>query len=537
LGRLVLTDKKQILKSASLITGITIVSRALGYFRDQRVTLLLGTSLAADSFFLAFRIPNLLRRLVGEGSMTASFIPVFTSYLARKSRDEVWDFANRLFWTLALLLSTVAVAGMLFSPQLIHFFTMFGQAPQKWDQAVALNRIMFPYIFFIGLSALSMAILNCFHIFGLPAATPILLNASIIAFSTQMVWQRMGDPARALAFGVLVGGTLQLLVQVPALVRHGMHFNWGVSLRHPGIRSVGRLMIPGFFGIGIYQINFFMDTVFWTAAKMPAGSLTSGYVADRVMELVLGGYAIAVATAILPMMSHQAAAHDFEAMKRTFAFSLRIVSYITIPAAVGLIVLRVPIIRVLFEHGKFQAGSTELTARALLYYALGLPAFAAIKLIVPGFYSTQDTRTPVMVAAYALVVNFGLNALFLKSLFGTFQNGGPALATSAAAYFNFLMLFIVFRQRFGRLGTFEILFSMVKISGASALMGAVCWAMLRFSHFVEQGRFLVRLGLLSVYLVIATVVYIGVTWLLDCPEVEEVWGVMRRGGPRPLPGA
>jgi len=224
-------------------------------------------------------------------------------------------------------------------------------------------------------------------------------------------------------------------------------------------------------------------------------------------------------------------------MKRTFAFSLRIVSYITIPAAVGLVVLRVPIIRVLFEHGRFQAGSTDLTARALLYYALGLPAFAAIKLIVPGFYSTQDTRTPVMVAAYALVVNFGLNALFLKSLFGTFQNGGPAMATTVAAYFNFLMLFIVFRQRFGRLGTFEIIFSMVKISASSALMGALCWAMLRFSHFAEQGRFLVRLGLLSVILTIATVVYIGITWLMRCPEVEEVWGVVRRGGPRPLPGA
>ena len=531
-----MTDKKQILKSASLITAITIVSRALGYVRDQRVTLLLGTSLAADSFFLAFRIPNLLRRLVGEGSMTASFIPVFTSYLAHKSREEVWGFANRLFWTLALLLSMMAVAGMLFSPQLIHIFTMFGQAPQKWDQAVALNRIMFPYIFFIGLSALSMAILNCFHVFGLPASTPILLNGSIIAFSTHMVWQHMGDPARALGFGVLVGGTLQLLIQIPELVRHGMHFDWGISLNHPGIRSVGRLMVPGFFGIGIYQVNFFVDTVFWTANKMPAGSLTSGYVADRVMELVLGGYAIAVATAILPMMSHQAAAHDFEAMKRTFAFSLRIVSYITIPAAVGLVVLRVPIIRVLFEHGRFQASSVDLTARALLFYALGLPAFAAIKLIVPGFYSTQDTRTPVMVAAYALVVNFGLNALFLKSLFGTFQNGGPAMATSAAGYFNFLLLFIVFRQRFGRLGTFEIIFSMMKILGSSALMGALCWAMLRFTHFEGQGRFLVRLGLLSVILVIATLAYIGITWLIHCPEVEEVWGVVRRSGTKPLPG-
>ncbi len=531
-----MTDKKQILKSASLITAITVVSRFLGYFRDQRVTVLLGTSLAADSFILAYRIPNLLRRLVGEGSMTASFIPVFTSYLADKKRDEVWDFANRLFWTLALLLSLVAVAGMLFSPQVIQFFTLFGHAPQKWDQAVSLNRIMFPYIFFIGLSALAMAILNCFQVFGLPASTPILLNLSIIAFSTSMVWQRIGDPARSLGFGVLVGGTLQLLSQIPELVRHGMHFNLGFSVRHPGIRAVGRLMVPGFFGIGIYQINFFVDTVFATAAKMPNGSITALYVADRVMELVLGGYAIAVATAILPMMSHQAAAHDFENMKKTFAFSLRIVSYITVPAALGLIVLRVPIIRVLFEHGQFQAASTTLTARALFYYAMGLPAFAAVKLIVPGFYSTQDTRTPVVVAAYSLVVNFALNALFLKSFFQTFQNGGPALATSLAAYFNFFMLFVVFRQRFGRLGTFAILHSMFKISVASAVMGVLCWGMVHFSHFEQQARFLPRLVIFSVILAVATAAYIGITWLIHCPEVEEVWGIARRASPRPLTG-
>ena len=533
-----MTDKKQILKSASLITAITVVSRVLGYFRDQRVTVLLGTTLAADSFILAYRIPNLLRRLVGEGSMTASFIPVFTSYLADKKREEVWDFANRLFWTLALLLSLVAVAGMLFSPQVINFFTLFGHAPQKWDQAVSLNRVMFPYIFFIGLSALAMAILNCFHVFGLPASTPILLNLSIIVFSMGMVWQRIapGDPARALGYGVLVGGTLQLLSQIPELVRHGMHFHLGFSFRHPGIRAVGRLMVPGFFGIGIYQINFFVDTVFATAAKMPSGSITALYVADRVMELVLGGYAIAVATAILPMMSHQAAAHDYENMKKTFAFALRIVSYITIPATVGLIVLRVPIIRVLFEHGQFQATSTTLTARALFYYAMGLPAFAAVKLIVPGFYSTQDTRTPVVVAAYALVANFALNALFLKSFFQTFQNGGPALATSLAAYFNFFMLFVVFRQRFGRLGTFAIIHSIFKISVASAAMGVLCWAMVHFSHFEQQARFLPRLMTFSIVLTVATAAYIGITWLIHCPEVEEVWGIARRAGPRPLTG-
>lgn len=523
-----MTEKKQILKSASIITLVTVASRVFGYFRDQRIALLLGTTLAADSFFLAYRIPNLLRRLVGEGSMTASFIPVFTTYLTDKPKEEVWDFANRLFWTLAVVLAILTGLGILFSPAVIRVFTFFGEDPTHWEQAIQLNRIVFPYVFFIALAALAMAILNCFHVFGLPAATPILLNLSIIVFSVGLVWRQFKEPGVALAVGVLVGGALQFLVQVPALVRQGMRFRFGLSFKHPGVRSVARLMVPGFFGIGIYQVNFFVDTVFATHPKMPLGSLTSLYLADRVMELVLGGYAIAVATAILPMMSKQAAAHDFDNLKKTFAFALRIVSYITIPATVGLIVLREPIIRVLFEHGQFSAESTVLTARALLYYSLGLPAFAAIKLIVPAFYSTQDTRTPVKVAAYALGLNALLNTVFLKSFFQTFSNGGPALATSLSAYFNFFMLFVIFRQRFGRLGTFHILASLLKIGACSTGMGVLCYAMLKLSRFETYTHFLPMLLVLTLMLVAATAAYVAMSWVLRCTEVEEVYGIATR---------
>ena len=531
-----MTEKKHILKSASIITLVTIISRILGYVRDQRLTLLLGTTAGADSFIIAYRIPNLLRRLVGEGAMTASFIPVFTGYMAEKSREELWRFANRVFWTLALILAILTVLGMVFSSQAVHLFTFLGKGPTQWQQAVDLNRVMFPYIFFIGLAALAMAILNCFHVFGLPAATPILLNVTMITFSIGAVWRYFNNPALALAVGVIVGGTLQFLIQVPLLVKQGMSFAPSISFRDAGVRAVGRLMIPGFFGIGVAQINFFVDTIFATAAKMPEGSVIALYVADRVMELVLGGYAIAVATAILPMMSHQAAAHDYEALKKTFAFSLRIVSYITIPAAVGLVILREPIIRVLFEHGEFTQASTALTAHALLFYALGLPAFAAVKLIVPAFYSTKDTKTPVRVAAYAMAINILLNFLFLKTFFQTFYNGGPAMATTLAGYFNFLMLFVIFRLRYGRLGTLQIFASMVKIIICSALMGLLCWAMVTYSHFANLVSFLPQLGVFIATIVAATVAYIGLTWLLRCPEVEEVYGIARRrerGVPQP----
>ncbi|MBI3405409.1 MAG: polysaccharide biosynthesis C-terminal domain-containing protein, partial [Acidobacteria bacterium] len=266
---------------------------------------------------------------------------------------------------------------------------------------------------------------------------------------------------------------------------------------------------------------------------MPPGSLTSIYVADRVNELVLGGYAIAVATAILPMMAHQAAAHDFEALKKTFAFSVRIVSFVTVPAMVGLVMLREPIINVLFQHGEFSASSTALTARALLYSAMGLPAFAAVKLIVPAFYSTKDTRTPVKIAFYAAAVNILLNYFFWKTFFQTFQNGGPAFATSLAAYFNFIALFYVFRKRFGRLGTLEILISVAKVAICSVAMGALCYFLLYFSHFLEVRSFWARLALLVFMILAATGAFLGLAWVMRCKEMEEVYGITtgrKRGG-------
>lgn len=523
-----MTEKKQILKSASIITLVTLASRVLGYVRDQRITLLLGTSPAADSFVLAYRIPNLLRRLVGEGAMTACFIPVFTRYLNDKPEEEVWEFANRLFWTLAFILAILTILGTILSPSLIRLFTLLGSDPKHWELAIELNRIVFPYIFFIGLAALAMAILNCFHIFGLPAATPILLNIAVITFSVGTVWQYFKSPAIALTVGILVGGALQFLVQVPLLIKKGMRFHFGISFSHPGIRSVGKLMVPAFFGIGIYQINMIMDTMFATSSRMPAGSIASLYVGDRVMELVLGGYAISVATAILPMMSRQAAAGDYEALKKTFAFSLRIVNFITIPAMVGLVILREPIIRVLFQHGEFMTESTRLTARALLYFSFGLPAIAATKLVVPAFYSSHDTGTPVRVAAYTLLINFVLNALFLLFFYRKLQNGGPALATSIAAYFNFAALFIIFRNRFGRLGAREIVRSFIRIIAASTAMGVVCVAMLHFSKFDEIARLLPRVAIFVAMILAAILFYLGAAWLLRCPEMEEVYGIACR---------
>ena len=522
-----LSEKKEILKSASIISLVTIVSRVLGYFRDQRIVLLLGTTLSADSFVLAYRIPNLFRRLVGEGTVAASFVPVFTTYMRERSKEELWEFANKLFWTLALVLAVITVLGVIFSRQVIAPF------PTTVDmgEAIALNRIIFPYLFFVALAALGMGILNCFGHFALPASTTVLLNLSIIAFSTAMVWRYFQSPAVSLAVGVLVGGALQFLILIPQMVRRGMRFDFGISFSHPGIRSVARVIFPRFFGLGISQINFFVDTYFAKAARMPRGSLTALYVADRVMELVLGGYAIAVATAILPMMAHHAAANNYEGLKKTLTFAVRIVAYITVPAAMGLMILREPIIRVLFQHGQFVAESTRLTARPLLYYAIGLPALACVKLIVPAFYSARDTKTPVIVASISFVLNIVLNIIFLQFLFRRFQNGGPALATALATFFDFFTLFIIFRLRYGSLGMLDILRSISKISLCSVIMGAGCMIANYYAKNLLQGAFSIQLMVFTAMILGATLLYVGLTWIFRCPEIEEVYGVaMRRPG-------
>ena len=287
-------------------------------------------------------------------------------------------------------------------------------------------------------------------------------------------------------------------------------------------------MFPRFFGMGIAQINFFVDTFFVTAPRMPRGSLAALYVSDRVMELVLGGYAIAVATAILPMMSHQAAANDFEGMKRTLTFAVRIVAYITIPAALGLMILREPIIRMLFQHGQFVAASTRLTARPLLYYAAGLPALACVKLIVPAFYSANDTKTPVIVALISFALNIILNIVFLHFFFKRFQNGGPALATVLATFFDFFALFFIFRFRYGSMGSIQILRSIGKISMCAALMGVGCTIGNHYANYTLQSAFFTQLLVFIGLIGGATLLYIGLTWIFRCPEIEEVYGIATR---------
>jgi putative peptidoglycan lipid II flippase len=503
----------------------------------------LGTSPAADSFILAFGIPSMIRRMSSEGSLGASVIPVFTGYLRNRSRSEAWAFAQKIFWDMAVVLSVIALLAVIFSRQLIYLYTIFASRHSHWDLAVFLNRIIFPAVLFIGLAAVAAALLNSFHVFGLPAATPILFNLIFIAFSLGVIYRPIlhlfpaafRTPAVVLAIGILIGGAVQLLMQIPALVRRGMSFAPEFSISDPGVRQVGRLIAPAFFGMGVYQINLFVDRVFATSSRMPSGSITSLYIADRLMQLVLGSYAIAMSTAILPAMSHQIAAGKWDEMKLTFSFSLRIVSFITIPAAVGLLLLRRPIVQVLFQHGQFVAESTALTAHALFFYSLGLPAYAAIKLITPMYYSTQDTWTPARIGAWALVANIVLNAVFLIFFYRSLSNGSPALASSLAAYFNFGALFVQFRKRYGHLGGRGLMASLGKIALCAAAMAGVSYAGLRVSNISPDRPLFAQIGLLAIVILASTASYFGLARLLQCKELPEFLLLLRRAEPSTAP--
>jgi putative peptidoglycan lipid II flippase len=519
-------EHRQLLKSASLISALTIVSRVFGYIRDSRIAFLLGASTAADAYTTAYRIPNLLRRLVGEGAVSAAFIPVFSRYVAEKRNKDAWEFANTMLTMITIFLTAITVAGIVFSPLIVRLFAFgFAETPGKLDLTATLNRIMFPYIFLISMSALAMGILNSFHRFGAPAFSPVVLNLTMVAFS--FLGGMFGDVTKTLAVGVVAGGALQLAIQIPALLQRGWRIRFVLNFHHPGVRRVAKLMVPVVFGVGIVQVNVLVDTQF--ASYLEEGSVTAIYYADRVMELVLGGYAVAVSTVILPLLSRQAALREMDELKTTLNFATRLILFITFPATVGLVLLRKEIIEVLFQHGDFDAASTALTAWALPFFAVGLSAFAMVKIIVPAFYALEDTRTPVKIAFIAMLLNIGLNFMFIRTL----RNGGPALATSLSAFFNSISLMIIFCRRYGSFGVRGILQSIGKFIGGSIALGAVVYVVIHWPGFYA-GHLSQKVLALGVAIAGAMATYFAAARLLQSPELAELRAARRTNAIDPV---
>jgi putative peptidoglycan lipid II flippase len=431
-----------LLRSTAVTGGMTLVSRVSGFLRDVVFAYVFGAGPATDAFFVAFKIPNFLRRLFAEGAFAQAFVPVLSEYKTQRDKEAVRDLVRHVSGTLAVLLFILTVLAVVAAPILVMVFAPgFVRDPAKFDLTAEMLRLTFPYLMFIALTALAGSVLNTFGRFAIPAVTPVLLNLCLIAAALWLAPQ-MDQPIMALAWGVFLAGVVQLAFQFPALAREGLLLRPRWGWRHAGVRRVIKLMIPALFGSSVMQINLLFDTLI--ASFLVSGSVTWLFYADRMVEFPLGVFGIALATVILPSLSHKHASNDAQAFSRTLDWALRWVLVLGTPAAIALVILAGPILSTLFQHGQFGPEDVEMAALALMAYGFGLLGFILVKVLAPGFYARQDTRTPVRVGLIAMAVNIGGNILFvvpwaLSGLSG--PHAGLALATTVSSFVNAMLLF------------------------------------------------------------------------------------------------
>ncbi|MFH0732575.1 MAG: murein biosynthesis integral membrane protein MurJ [Candidatus Omnitrophota bacterium] len=465
-----MSSSKSITKSASVIGSATLLSRILGFARDVITARFFGTGAVADAFFMAFSIPNLLRDLVGEGATNAAVVPVLTDELTKNGKDAFWKLAHALFNIFLLALFAVTVLGVVFAPAIVRVIAFgFKITPEKFNQTIVFARMLFPFIFFIGLAAYGMGVLNTLKHFSTPSLGPACLNAAMI-ICTIVLYKSIG--IYGLILGVLIGGVLQFAIQMPALAKAGFLPFKDFGLYHPKIKTIARLMGPRAIGACIYQVNFIVSRMLasWQVV-VGAGAVSALYYANRLFQFPLAIFAISMAQASLPTMSEHVANRDIEKLKTTLSFSLRNVFLVTLPATCGLIFLRYPIIRIFFQRGEFNAYSTFITSRALLCYLLGLFAVSGIKILVSCYYSLHDTRTPVKIAFVSLIINI----IFSFILIAPLKVAGLALASTIAVIFNFAMLMIYLRKKIGAFDEIRLLVFFIKVSICAVITGALSY--------------------------------------------------------------
>ena len=516
------SEKHAITRAASTIGIGTLLSRVLGFLRDAVIAHFFGAGMAADAFFVAFRIPNLWRRLVGEGALTVSFIPVYGEYLAQRPEKETRELTHVAFTLAGGVLFVVTLFGVVFSPLLTRIIApgWVVDAPEKFQLTVSLNRMIFPYLFFMGLFALSMGILNSRRHFAAPAIAPVFLNICMI-LSVFLFYAAFQKPVTALALGVLAGGVVQFLFQIPFLVKEGVTFRFNFNVRHPAVKRIGLLMVPGLIGTAVYQFNVFIDTLF--ASFLPGGSVSYLYFADRLLEFPLGIFAVAVGMASLPSLSTLAAGGRLQEMKETASFALRLVSFISIPAMVGLIALKTPIIHVLFERGVFDGSATVKTASALLCYSVGLWAIAGARVLVPAFYALQDTWTPLRIGLICLGANVVLNSILIFPL----KHAGLALATSLSSILNLILLSRALSPRLGGMDMKGIAGSLLRIFYCSLPMGFVSYLICSLGDWSATGRSVEKITLLGLGVVVGVGVYVTGSYWVKNEEMLFLLKVVR----------
>jgi putative peptidoglycan lipid II flippase len=545
-----LRKPQSVARSAGIVSLAVMGSRILGLIRELVFAAFFGAGFAMDAFIIAFRIPNLLRDLFAEGALSAAFVATFSQTIAKRGEHAAWRLANMVNNGLLVVLSPIVIAGIVFAPQLVglliepdKYQTDAQTANLTFDLAVRMTRIMLPFLIMVSLSAVAMGVLNTKDRFGIPASASTMFNVGAIigglAFAYLMapdyidavIHGRLGDAdgiSRAIvgmAIGTLIGGILQWLIQVPSL--HSVGYRWEpvLSFRDENVRQVMRLMAPAIIGSAALQINVFVNTKF--ASGLGEGPVSWLSYAFRLIYLPIGIFGVAISTATLPAASRAAALDKLDEFRRTIASSLRLTFLLTIPSAIGLIVLSRPIISLIYERGRFDAFDTEQTAVALLYNAIGLTAYSGVRVLAPAFYALKDARTPMIASLLSIVINYAVATLTVNYL--KIGHRGLALSISAVAIINFLFLFLLMRRRLGKIEGRSLATVLIKVSAASCMMGAVCWVVSwQLERQLGLESLLDRLINVGVSIAIGIAVLYPAARLMKLNEIEQLTEVLQR---------
>ncbi|MDK2751983.1 MAG: murein biosynthesis integral membrane protein MurJ [Halomonas meridiana] len=434
--------RRGLMRSGLVVSAMTMLSRVMGLVRDVVVATFLGAGNGSDAFFVAFKIPNFLRRLFAEGAFNQAFVPVLSEYSTQRTKQEIRELLNAVAGSLTALLALITALAMLGAPWLVWLFAPgFGRDPDKLAMTADMLRLTFPYLLLISLTAFSGSVLNTWNRFAVPAFTPVLLNISLIG-AALLLMPLMEEPAMALAWGVLIAGAAQLAFQVPFLMRLGLLPTPWPNFAHDGVKRILKLMVPALFGVSVSQINLLLDTVL--ASLLAAGSVSWLYYSDRLVELPLGVFGVAIGTIILPALSKRHAEQSTEHFSAMLDWAIRVVLLLGVPAALALAVLAEPFLITLFHYGAMTDNDIQMAAMSLRAYAFGLVAFMLIKVLAPGFFARQDTKTPVKVGIIAMVANMVFNLLLIWPL----AHAGLALATALSAFLNAGLLgYLLYRQQ------------------------------------------------------------------------------------------
>ena len=505
------TKGTRIIKSAFGISMATLLSRILGYIRDALNASLFGAGFISDAYFAAYRIPNMLRDLLAEGALSSAFIPTFTEYQSTKDKKETWELTSVVFNALLILFSVLIILGEVFSPLIVKFMAP-GFTRDAFILSVKLLRIMFPFIAFLSFAALFMGILNSNGNFIIPALAPAIFNIVIIIFGVFICPVFGNNPEKQIIWwsvGSLLAGLAQALFQLPSLIKVGIRYKFIFSLKHPGLRKIFSLMLPTIFSNSITHINvIFVNTMI--ASLLGEAVITYLYYGFRIMQLPLGIFGYAIATATFPIVSLYAAKKDFTSLKNTVTFSLCNIFFITIPAAAGLIALSLPINKLLFFRGRFTYDAVLATSYISSLYCVGLFAIASSRIIIQTFYALNDSITPVKIG----VLTIALNIIFSLILIEPFKYYGLAIANSVTSIIQFLLLLYLLGKKIGDIDKKRILNSFYKIFAVSCIMGLLTW---QFSYLIKQTVIQVCASI-----IFGAVIYIAMAYIFKIEELKNL---------------